>query len=215
MGGVFWWWQGQQTVTEAEIAPAEQQQQSTEESDATVTSVDNVLGHLPYAEAPSADLQDIGRGIRLRTAAAEEFEQMVADAAIAGIPLVPLSGYRSQEEQEYLFFEIQAQRNQNPSERAEISAPPGFSEHHTGYAIDIGDGTVPAANLNESFAETPAFAWLEANAARYGFELSFPEDNPQGITYEPWHWRFVGDRDSLETFYRAKQLPQPEERDRD
>jgi D-alanyl-D-alanine carboxypeptidase len=47
---------------------------------------------------------------------------------------------------------------------------------------------------------------LQNNAAQYSFELSFPENNPQGISYEPWHWRFVGDSHSLETFYKAQQL---------
>lgn len=172
-------------------------------------AVENVLGHLPYEEASTADLTPItadGR-IRLRPAAAAKFQAMVQDARASGVNLVPLSGYRTVQEQEYLFFEIKAQRNQDASKRAEVSAPPGYSEHHTGYAIDIGDARAPATNLSVSFENTAAFQWLEQNAARYGFELSFPEDNPQGISYEPWHWRFVGDIDSLETFYRAQNLP--------
>ena len=64
----------------------------------------------------------------------------------------------------------------------------------------------PATNLSSSFAITAAFRWLQNNAAQYSFELSFPENNPQGINYEPWHWRFVGDSHSLETFYKAQQL---------
>lgn len=83
---------------------------------------------------------------------------------------------------------------------------PGYSEHHTGYAIDIGDGARPDTHLSEAFEDTPAFRWLEKNAARFSFELSFPRHNPQGVSYEPWHWRFVGDRHSLQTFYRARQL---------
>ncbi|MFP4296955.1 MAG: D-alanyl-D-alanine carboxypeptidase family protein [Spirulinaceae cyanobacterium] len=172
-------------------------------------AIENVLGHLPYEEATAADLTPItadGR-IRLRPAAAEKFQAMVRDARASGVNLVPLSGYRTVQEQEYLFFEIKAQRNQDASKRAEVSAPPGYSEHHTGYAIDIGDARVPATNLSVNFEETAAFQWLEQNAARYGFELSFPRDNPQGISYEPWHWRFVGNIDSLETFYRAQNLP--------
>ncbi|MFN9165469.1 MAG: D-alanyl-D-alanine carboxypeptidase family protein, partial [Pseudanabaena sp.] len=52
------------------------------------------------------------------------------------------------------------------------------------------------------FEKTPAFQWLQNNAAKYGFEMSFPPNNPQGVMYEPWHWRFVGDDDSLATFYK-------------
>ena len=93
-----------------------------------------------------------------------------------------------------------------PSQRAAVSAPPGYSEHHTGYAIDIGDADVPATNLSPDFENTAAFKWLRENAAYFSFELSFPRDNPQNIMYEPWHWRFVGDRHSLETFYKAREL---------
>jgi D-alanyl-D-alanine carboxypeptidase len=171
--------------------------------------VDNLLGHLPYEQASEAELTPItadGR-IRLRNAAAAKFKEMVNAARASGVNLVPLSGYRTVQEQEYLFFEIKAQRNQDASKRAEVSAPPGYSEHHTGYAIDIGDGRAPATNLSQSFENTAAFQWLQQNAARYDFELSFPRNNPQGISYEPWHWRFVGDIDSLETFYRAQNLP--------
>ncbi|MCY7275262.1 MAG: D-alanyl-D-alanine carboxypeptidase family protein, partial [Phormidesmis sp. CAN_BIN44] len=70
--------------------------------------------------------------------------------------------------------------------------------------IDIGDGNVPATNLSPSFDQTAAFNWLKQNAVRFNFEISFPKNNPQGVSYEPWHWRFVGDRQSLETFYKAR-----------
>lgn len=170
--------------------------------------VENILGHLTYEEAPETDLEALGpdNSIRLRTAAAEKFRQMQQAARAEGIILAPLSGFRSETEQDYLFFNIKEQRGQVASKRAEVSAPPGHSEHHTGYAIDIGDGRVPATNLQPSFEQTAAFRWLEQNAPRYSFELSFPRNNPQGISYEPWHWRFVGDSHSLKTFYKARQL---------
>lgn len=144
--------------------------------------------------------------IKLRRAAAERFRAMVAAAQQEGVVLMPLSGFRSKQDQDYLFFEVKEQRAQRASERALVSAPPGYSEHHTGYAIDIGDGSRPDTHLKETFEDTPAFRWLEKNAARFSFELSFPRHNPQGVSYEPWHWRFVGDRHSLQTFYRARQL---------
>lgn len=172
-------------------------------------AIENLLGHLRYELAPEAELQAVsadGR-IRLRRTAAQKFQAMSAAARSRGIILAPLSGFRTVEEQQYLFFEIKAQRNQDARKRAAVSAPPGYSEHHTGYAIDIGDGKVPATNLQTRFENTAAFKWLEQNASRYGFELSFPRDNPQGISYEPWHWRFVGDLHSLETFYQAQNLP--------
>ncbi|NEP44137.1 MAG: D-alanyl-D-alanine carboxypeptidase family protein [Okeania sp. SIO2H7] len=169
---------------------------------------ENLLGHLPYEQAPLYDLKPvIGNGnVKLRSAAAAKFNAMSDAAWRDGIELVPLSGFRNIEDQRYLFFEVKAQRGQVAVKRAEVSAPPGYSEHHTGYAIDIGDVRRPETDLSESFEETETFKWLQANAAYYSFELSFPRDNPQGISYEPWHWRFVGDRHSLETFYKAQNL---------
>lgn len=173
-------------------------------------TVENILGHLPYQEAPESQLRPVNRDgkIRLRQGAAEKFLQMQAAARADGVILTLISGFRSLKEQEYLFFGIKEQRNQETKKRAEVSAPPGYSEHHTGYAIDIGDGRAPATNLNTSFENTAAFRWLKNHAARYSFELSFPPNNPQGVSYEPWHWRYVGDSNSLETFYKAQNLKQ-------
>lgn len=176
---------------------------------ASNNSSDTVLGHFPYPEAPQSELVTISanRGIkRMRKAAAQKFEEMVAAARSAGVILVPISGFRSVKDQEQLFFNVGAQRNQTPAERAALSAPPGYSEHQTGYAVDIGDGAVLATDTQTNFDHTKAYRWLQANAARFSFEMSFPKDNAQGVSYEPWHWRFVGDRDSLEMFYKARNL---------
>lgn len=176
----------------------------------SATSKDNniVLGHLAYTEAPESELQPISndRRIKMRKAAAQKYLEMVAAARNAGVILVPISGFRSIKDQEQLFFSVGAQRNQTPAQRAAVSAPPGHSEHHTGYAVDIGDGAARATDVNPNFEKTKAYQWLQANAARFSFEISFPKDNVQGVSYEPWHWRFVGDRDSLETFYKARNL---------
>lgn len=167
---------------------------------------DKLLGHFPYPEAPASELKPITPDgqILLREAAAQKYLDMSSAAAQAGINLVALSGFRSVTEQQSVFFDVKAERGQVATKRAEVSAPPGYSEHHTGYAIDIGDANTPATNLSPDFDKTAAYQWLEKNAPFYSFELSFPKNNQQGVTYEPWHWRFVGDRNSLETFYRAK-----------
>jgi zinc D-Ala-D-Ala carboxypeptidase len=166
----------------------------------------SVLHHLPYSEAPGTELVSIGGGYRLRKAAASKFQSMVSDARSRGINITTISAFRSVEDQKRLFFGIGAERGQQPTKRAEVSAPPKYSEHHTGYAVDLGDATVPSTNLNQNFETTRAYKWLKANAARYSFEVSFPKDNIQKVSYEPWHWRFVGDINSLETFYKARNL---------
>ena len=194
------WWQRPKPEPEIVVEPS---------PTPTETPVDNLLGHLPYAEAPLDELANItpdGR-LKLRQAAADKFLQMQKDARNQGISLVPISAFRTVQQQNQLFFDIKQQRNQEARQRAEVSAPPGYSEHHTGYAVDIGDGSAQATHLSESFAQTKAFGWLQNNAAKYSFEMSFPLNNPQGIAYEPWHWRYVGDRQSLELFYKARNLP--------
>jgi len=171
-------------------------------------NADTLLGHFSYPEAPESELVMVsadGRQ-RMRKAAAQKYRTMVQAARSQGVFLVPISAFRSIKDQQQLFFGVSAQRNQSPAERAAVSAPPKYSEHHTGYAVDIGDGAVPATNVNLNFEKTKAFHWLQANAARFSFEMSFPKDNPQGVSYEPWHWRYVGDQDSLETFYKARNL---------
>ena len=195
--------------------PQVQPQQSPPNSVTTPEKIESVpekvsqtdlLGHLPYDVAAESELKAItadGR-LRMQVAAANKFQQMQAAAKAEGIILTPISAFRDDHAQEQLFFGIKEQRGQNAAKRAEVSAPPGYSEHHTGYAIDIGDGDAPATHLEVEFAQTPAFRWLEKNALKYSFELSFPLDNKQGVSYEPWHWRFVGDRDSLETFYKVR-----------
>jgi len=168
-----------------------------------------LLGHLPYAEVNPSELVAVSPGIDLQRDAASSLSEMRAAAAGDGVDLVVLSGYRSIALQKHLFFDVKSARNQTASERARVSAPPGFSEHATGFAIDLGDGSQPAANLSQSFEQTLAFAWLKANAARYQFVLSFPQGNSQGVSYEPWHWRYEGNTEALKVFEPAQRLSRP------
>lgn len=174
----------------------------------SIQEKENILGHLRYEEAYWQELTPVfgNQNVKLRSSAAEKFNVMADAAWSVNIDLVPLSGFRTLADQKYLFFEVKAKRGEETSQRAEVSAPPGYSEHHTGYAIDIGDARMPESHLKVSFEKTIGFQWLKENASNYGFELSFPKDNPQGISYEPWHWRFVGDNHSLKTFEEARSL---------
>jgi D-alanyl-D-alanine carboxypeptidase len=70
------------------------------------------------------------------------------------------------------------------------NAPPGYSEHHTGRALDL--ACPDDEPLEETFDATAAFDWLTAHADRFGFALSYPRGNPEGFVYEPWHWCFEG-----------------------
>ncbi len=169
-----------------------------------------MFNHFAYPEAPQSELEAVSAdgGIKMRTSAAKAFREMVSAASAEGIVLNPLSGFRSISEQQQVFFDVKAERAQTLAQRALVSAPPGYSEHHTGYAIDVGDGNVPAVNLSPDFDRTAAFRWLSANATKFNFEMSFPRNNKQGVSYEPWHWRFVGDKSSLDLFYKAREFQQ-------
>ena len=72
-----------------------------------------------------------------------------------------------------------------------VVAAPGFSEHHTGRAVDL--NTAGCTVLQEEFEKTDAFQWLVSRAQDFGFALSYPRDNPWDIVYEPWHWCYQPD----------------------
>ncbi len=110
-------------------------------------------------------------------------------AARDGVLLEAISGYRSHDYQLGI-FERKLARGQDVRQILTVNAAPGYSEHHDGNALDIGAPGEPPAE--ESFENTSAFEWLQANAARFGFRMSYPRDNPHGIVYEPWHWYHVG-----------------------
>jgi len=166
-------------------------------------------GHLPYAQASAQSLVVVGqygrRSERLAVEAADAFRRMVQTARQQGVRIIPISGFRNLSTQ-WELFQNQTARRGSVAAAARASAPPGYSEHHTGYAIDLGDLNTPSTDIKTSFESTSAFHWLRKHAQIYGFELSFPLNNPQNIIYEPWHWRFVGSARARVIFDRAKQL---------
>ena len=129
------------------------------------------------------------RPLWLLAPAARAWQQLQAAALRDGVVLEAISGYRSHDYQLGI-FERKLARGQTVDEILTVNAAPGFSEHHGGRALDLGTPGEPAAEA--SFEATPAFDWLQANAGAYGFRLSYPRDNPHGITYEPWHWAYAG-----------------------
>jgi len=100
-----------------------------------------------------------------------------------------ISGYRSHAYQLGI-FQRKLRRGLALNEILAVNAAPGFSEHHSGTALDLGTPGEPPAE--DSFEHTRAFAWLSTHAARFGFAMSYPRGNPHGIVYEPWHWCWHG-----------------------
>lgn len=129
--------------------------------------------------------RDDGRILRLAPAAARAWQKMQAAAAADGVTLLPLSAFRSVTRQT-LIIRRKLAAGQLIADILRVSAVPGCSEHHTGRALDL---AAPGhLKLEDSFARTGEFRWLKRHAPRFGFHLSYPRHNRQGITYEPWHW---------------------------
>jgi len=114
---------------------------------------------------------------------------MRAGAARDHLDLVALSGFRSVRRQTRIIRE-KLSAGQNINDILSYVAAPGYSEHHSGRAIDI--GTPEHLALDADFARTAAFRWLKTHARDFGFRLSYPRHNPYGIGYEPWHWCWQG-----------------------
>ncbi len=177
---------------------------------ATLASDGTLLGHEPYPDAPSGQISSAPTGFggascsRVHSEAKIALERLIAAATAEdpklGSAMVGLSCFRPKSYQKEVFCR---KVSDGFAVRARSSAPPGFSEHATGYAIDFGDRNHPNCNLNPCFASTPVGTWLFANAREFGFELSFPSDNTRGIMYEPWHWRYVGSARAKKVFARA------------
>ena len=153
-----------------------------------------------YPDAKRAALVEAGkfvaedkseRPVRLCGEAAMAFQRMQAAAAVDAVHIILISGFRGIGHQRALFDRAIA-RYGSPAEAARWVAPPGQSEHHTGFAADLGDGDAKRTQLAKSFAQTKAYAWLKRRAGEFGWEESYPPGNPQGYHPEPWHWRYVG-----------------------
>ncbi len=158
-----------------------------------------LLGHLPYPDISKDKLVFIEPNIKVHIDMRESLLKMREAAKRDGVYLVFLSGYRSTNLQKDIFYSLKSIRNQIASERARVSAPPGYSEHSTGFAIDIGDYTQRETDFEVEFEDTDAFKWLQRNAAKYHFKLSFNRNNKY-IDYEPWHWRYEGSIEALKIF---------------
>ena len=159
----------------------------------------SILGHLPYKEISKEKLVFIDPNIEVHIDMRESLLKMREDAKKDGTYLVFLSGYRSINLQKDIFYSLKSMRNQIAAERARVSAPPGYSEHSTGFAIDIGDAYNRETDFEVEFENTDAFRWLKKNAAKYHFKLSFSQNN-KNVDYEPWHWRYEGSIEALKVF---------------
>ncbi|MEC1180694.1 M15 family metallopeptidase [Metasolibacillus meyeri] len=119
-------------------------------------------------------------------------EKMIAGAKGAGYDLIAFSGFRSYEYQTTLYTNYVNRDGQKAADR--YSARPGYSEHQTGLAYDIGEKGRESLWLTSEFGETPAGKWLHQHAHEYGFILRYPQGKEAitGYMYESWHFRYIG-----------------------
>ncbi|MHC5267989.1 M15 family metallopeptidase [Enterococcus sp. LJL98] len=157
------------------------------------------------SDIPEETFLTLSNGMMIDRRIEAAYTQLNEAAEAAGFPLVLVSAYRSISYQEQIFQEYLNQWiSQGYSEEEalkkvkETSTEPGFSEHHTGLAIDIVDEewsmNYPEEMLDADYAQTPGAKWLAAHAREYGFILRYPQgkEKQTAIHFEPWHFRYVG-----------------------
>ncbi len=151
--------------------------------------------HPEAGELEIAEIGADGREHRLTPQATAQWLRMKAAAQADGIEMFIVSAFRSVERQTQI-IQNKINAGRTLADILSASAPPGYSEHHTGRAIDI--GTAESESLSLAFGDSDAFSWLQKHAHEFGFVMSYPPGNSSGYQYEPWHWCLAGEADSVQ-----------------
>jgi len=162
------------------------------------------ITHYRYEDCKISDLTAVDK-CRVHKDCAAAFKAMKEAAKKDGANLRIVSGYRSSQYQKQVFkskFNGKYPTSEQMKGRLKYSAPSGYSEHHTGLAIDI--------NVTEEyFKDSKEYKWLLENASKFGFEMSFPEGNAQGLGFEPWHWRYIGKNGEYKHIFEQARQNEP------
>lgn len=156
-----------------------------------ITEVHLKHNKLPAQQQPPldqlivAEIDFEGKPFILEKATAKAWFEMKQAAQRDHVVLMPFSGFRSIGYQRNL-IQSNLSKGRHIDEILTNVAIPGFSEHHTGRAIDFHE--MGKKQLEEDFEKTDSFKWLQDNALKFKFTMSYPRNNPFGIIYEPWHW---------------------------
>ena len=137
----------------------------------------------PLVRVPENLVKNSGE-VYLLPAAEHAFVAMAAKAEQDDIHLVIDSAYRSAHYQRKV-YQRQIKAGKTFAQVARYVAPPGYSEHMLGLAMDFSPS-------DWRFAKTPAYAWLKQHAAQFGFRETYPESRPDHQPWEPSHWRYTG-----------------------
>ena len=153
---------------------------------------------LPAGYDSDVTFSTVSGGKQVDSRIIDAVNRMLQDASAYDLAVV--SAYRPKEEQNTLYWrKVQQYTDKGYSDLeaqkvgGTIVKRPGFSEHNCGLAMDVGGSG--DYTLEQTFANTPAYAWLIEHCADYGFILRFPEgkEDITGVIYEPWHYRYVGE----------------------
>ncbi|HZF28750.1 MAG TPA: M15 family metallopeptidase [Gammaproteobacteria bacterium] len=145
--------------------------------------------HPEAHELEDVEANIVGRMQQLAPDTARDWRRMKSAAFTDGVEILLVSGFRSVRHQTDL-IRRKLSKGVEIARILEVNAAPGFSEHHTGRAVDVATpGTRP---LSEDFESSAAFAWLTGHGARFGFTMPYGRNNVYGFSYEPWHWSQLG-----------------------
>lgn len=194
-----------QSATSIEIPPSSSSEEPKSSSEQPISSEQEdwrlilVNPNNPIPDDWSVDLTMTSYGYEVDSRITKNVDELINAAADDGVTLLICYGYRTIEQSRQLFEkQVNKQLSYGLSQEEAIAeakhwvAPPGTSEHHTGLALDV---VTPSHQvLNHEYANTDAGIWLAEHSWEYGFVIRFPEDKQDitGITYEPWHVRYVG-----------------------
>ena len=148
------------------------------------------IKHFRYDDANTSDLVPSGYGndpkFKIHRAAKPALQEMIRAARADGVTLTPGSILRTSSRQAQIVANKKKQ-GQSAKQIYYTSSHPGYSEHHTGLAVDF-------SPINDNFAKTAAYRWLQQHAHEYGFYQTFTPDYSRysGVSEESWHWRFEG-----------------------
>ena len=194
LGGGYLWWNGGGLLLNRLFHPA-----AGEEYGWNLILV-NQEHYIPLDY--EVELTQLSNGQQVSSRIYPSLQQMFDDARAQGLALFVREGYRTQQEQTQLLEEKQAEFQQegySPWKARNLAmqwvAPPGTSEHQLGLAVDIN----PDRNYSSGEA---VYGWLAENAHLYGFIRRYPPDKTQitGVSNEPWHYRYVGQKAASEMF---------------
>lgn len=180
---------------------------STEKIDRTQWNLMLVNPDTPLPENYEINVKQLDNGQAVDERCYDDLQNMLKDCRSAGLSPVICSSYRTQEKQQMLFDnQVEKWKNQGYSEdeakkqAGKLVAVPGTSEHQLGLALDIVD--ISYQLLEEEQENTPTQKWLLENSWKYGFILRYPKDKTDitKISYEPWHYRYVGKKAAKEIF---------------